>query len=84
MHCVAVSGIVWRIWNGPLHENVKYTLTHLVDHVRQQAFNFVVINLFLAAEADSGGKLGNWNAGTARRLFPFFSLFEPSSNEDLP
>ena len=59
-------------------------LTHLVDHIGQQALDFVAVDLFLAAEADGGGKLGNWHAGAASRRLPFLCLVEAAGEEDFP
>jgi hypothetical protein len=59
-------------------------LTHLVDHIGQQALDFVVVNLFLAAEADGSGKLGDWHTRAASRRLPFLCLFEAAGEEDFP
>ena len=59
-------------------------LTHLVDHIGQQALNFVVVNLFLASEADGSGELGDWHAGAASRRLPVLRLVEATGEEDFP
>ena len=59
-------------------------LTYLVDHICQQAFNLVVVDVFLAAKADGSGELGNWHTGAANRLFSFLCLFKATGQKDLP
>jgi hypothetical protein len=58
--------------------------THLIDHIGQQAFNLVIVDLFLTAEADGGCELGNWHAGAANGLLPFLCILKATGNEDLP
>ncbi len=59
-------------------------LTHLVNHVGQQALHFVVVNLFLAPEADRGGKLSDRHAAAADWLLPLLGLLKSPCDEYFP
>lgn len=57
-------------------------LTHLVNHVGQQALNLVIVNLLLASETNGGGKFSDGYAAWANRLLPILAL-EAAGEENL-
>ncbi len=59
-------------------------LTNLVNHVRQQAFNLIIVDPLLAAEADGGRKLGDRDAAAADRLLSILSFLETARDKYLP